>query len=169
MQTLTTYVCNLRTFQEYFLSPRTIFSGHQPLMWECSEISRDEWLGTVNFHNGAVLSKSKLFEDMSRQSRLYWNYAQNSSTLQWSSIWSAIVREYRARILTVPEDRIMAFAGIARATHKITRKNYLAGLWAEELPSCLLWRVGYQRRPAVLHRSKDLPTVEERAASIAPS
>jgi hypothetical protein len=129
-------------------------------MWE---INRDEWLGIVNSHNSAVLSKSKLFENIPAQSRLHQNDARNPSTLQWPSIWSTVVQEYRAKNLTVPEDEIMAFTGIARAAHNIARQTYFAGLWAEDMPSCLLWRVGYQRHSAVLRRSKDLPSVVRRA------
>jgi hypothetical protein len=130
MQTVTTGVSDLRTFQETFSNSADdyLLAIDQSLLWECAEINRDKWLGIVNSHNSAILSRSKLFENISAQSRLHQNYARNSSTLQWSSTWSTVVQEYRARILTVLEDGIMVFTGIARAAYNIARQTYFADL-----------------------------------------
>lgn len=43
--------------------------------------------------------------------------------------------------MTNSGDRIMAFAGTACAAHNLTNLTYFAGLWAEYLPLCLLWKV----------------------------
>lgn len=72
---------------------------------------------------------------------------------RFTCLWEDLIHEYRSRSLTKPEDRIIAFAGIAPALHNMTRMTYLAGIWGEQLATCLLWRVRDHRyRVPVEHR-----------------
>jgi hypothetical protein len=160
---------NHRTFQEHFLSPRTIFFSNQPLVWECSETSRDEWLGTVSIDYRNSLPKSQLFKELSLLRLPYSTMTDVLSTSQALGIWFTLIREYRTRILTRPADRIMAFAGIARALHNLTQFTYIAGMWAEYLPYCLLWRVRYDVERWSITGSKSRIKAEENVAQIVPS
>jgi hypothetical protein len=65
--------------------------------------------------------------------------------------WQALVNEYRSRELTWGKDRIVAFAGIARAFRNLGALTYLAGAWLEFLPLSLLWYVGRKSEAAVRH------------------
>lgn len=49
------------------------------------------------------------------------------------------MNEYRSRAFTKGEDRVIAFAAIARAVQNVTQLTYLAGLWAEHFPGALTW------------------------------
>jgi hypothetical protein len=138
---LTTCVFYLRTFQEHFLSPRTIFFGKQSLMWECSEVSRDEWLGIVGIDHRGSLPKTRLYKELSVLRCPIRSIPDNLSGSHILGVWSSLIQEYRTRNLSEADDRIIAFADIARATQSITRLTYLAGLWAEYMSFCLLWRV----------------------------
>ncbi|KAK4188303.1 hypothetical protein QBC35DRAFT_550052, partial [Podospora australis] len=60
--------------------------------------------------------------------------------------WESLVQQYWQRLLTVPTDKLMAIAGVARrilrmtATGAIsTEDNYYAGVWGKELAQQLLW------------------------------
>ncbi|OWY42127.1 HET-like protein [Alternaria alternata] len=55
--------------------------------------------------------------------------------------WGRLVRHYRARVLTQPTDRIMAFAGIAEAVHSSTGMTYLAGCWVQAFPFSFTWNL----------------------------
>ncbi|KAH7399173.1 heterokaryon incompatibility protein-domain-containing protein [Phaeosphaeria sp. MPI-PUGE-AT-0046c] len=126
------------TFQEYLLSPRTIFYGRENSKWECREVFADELLGTA--YNFAFRSIGKSHLSISPPPRMHTNPAWVPAHL---NAWRDLVQNYRARRLTVPSDRIMAFAGVAEAfslTHGLT---YVAGAWAESLTYCMLWRSDY--------------------------
>ena len=55
--------------------------------------------------------------------------------------WYELVMEYNCRCITVDSDVLAAVSGIASYFHHITGDNYLAGLWADDLPAGLLWTV----------------------------
>ena len=126
-------------FQEHLLCPRTILCGGRNLEWECSSLRCDEWLCSYeDIMSG--LTKSSFFSRF-----LETNIDAPSMTapemLSFVTTWESLVKEYRLRALTKPEDRIIAFTGIARAIHNIRQLTYLAGIWAECLSFGLLWSV----------------------------
>lgn len=53
--------------------------------------------------------------------------------------WQALITEYRGRNLSFAKDRVIAFAGVARAFQNLGALTYLAGAWREFFPLCLLW------------------------------
>lgn len=56
--------------------------------------------------------------------------------------WHDIVAKYSHRALTLPQDRLIALAGVAArfALRQDTPSRYLAGLWEDSLPQNLLWQ-----------------------------
>jgi hypothetical protein len=62
--------------------------------------------------------------------------------------WSGIVTSFSKCALTVPSDKFVALSGLANEMRRRleelrpgTRHRYVAGLWEEELPGVLSWRV----------------------------
>ncbi|KAK4167497.1 heterokaryon incompatibility protein-domain-containing protein [Cladorrhinum sp. PSN259] len=55
--------------------------------------------------------------------------------------WSAIVQQYTQRNLSFPADKITAVGAIAAIYQQDTKKTYVAGMWKEDMPECLLWHV----------------------------
>jgi hypothetical protein len=139
------------TFQEYLLSPRTLLLGHKNLMWQCNADFHDELLGPiaspvreisdVNPKRGRDMGKSRYFP-----SSLGPGFGKNvvlsaPGSLSFMLDWQALFDEYRNRNLTEAKDRVIAFAGIARAFANLGDLTYLAGCWRELFPLCVLWYV----------------------------
>jgi len=162
------------TFQEYLLSPRTLLLGHRNLMFQCSRHFYDELLGPIKEaaavapdgtpYRGRAMGKWRYFPaDLTKG----WDKQvdmSSHSALQLMTDWQASVNEYRARNLTYAKDRIVAFAGIARAFANMGSLTYLAGCWAEYFSLTLLWYIDRRRPPLVAHgqsassgKFKDIP------------
>ncbi|KAF2126359.1 HET-domain-containing protein [Dothidotthia symphoricarpi CBS 119687] len=138
------------TFQEHLLCPRTLLYGQENLMWECSEVFCDELMGSLKTleqphrkhtweWSWKAVTKPKLYTQMLSIRSVPALGASAKDVLEVGTIWANLVLEYRERNLTVAKDRIMAFAGIARAIHNMTGLTYLAGTWLEYIQPCLLW------------------------------
>lgn len=56
-------------------------------------------------------------------------------------LWAAVVNAYTKTQLTVPSDKLVALAGLARILSQETDCAYIAGLWKSHLVSQLLWYV----------------------------
>lgn len=56
--------------------------------------------------------------------------------------WQRLVEWYSSCQLTKEEDKLIAFSGIAKCFHSALGSEYLAGLWQDDLPNELVWRVG---------------------------
>jgi hypothetical protein len=171
------------TFQEYLLSPRTLLCGHVNLMFQCTCVFYDELLGPIaqgeklRPSDGRYVSKARYFPpwlDGIAEAGL-----ASPHVLRLGLDWMSFVTEYRARVLSFGTDRVVAFAGVASAYQKLGGLTYLAGLWWEFLPLCLLWHLE-KKLPALLRdqypeeclRGEDLvytAEVEETCADDAPS
>jgi hypothetical protein len=68
--------------------------------------------------------------------------------------WERLIYHYRARVLTHPRDRIMAFAGIAQAAHNSNRMTYMAGSWAQIFPFSFTWSVDFARRASTTRKAE---------------
>jgi len=146
------------TFQEHLLCPRTILFGHQTLMWECVEEFCDElagsWLPKTEtrlynrsggYNNRKITQKSHLLSShVAHRGYTPNSFAGYEHVLEYFRNWKDLVWEYRARDLTFPSDRPVAFAGVARAFQAEARITYLAGIWAESFPEGLLWYIRAQ-------------------------
>ncbi|KAJ5024296.1 heterokaryon incompatibility protein-domain-containing protein [Bipolaris maydis] len=152
------------TFQEYLLSPRTLLLGHKNLMWQCSCHFYDELLGpiaapvpatspttVVDPKRGKDRGKSRYFPDSIHEIHAASVISLfHPTVLSFLTDWQNVVNEYRSRNLSYEKDRMVAFAGIARAFSHLGRLTYLAGLWNEILPAALLWYV--DKKPSWLVR-----------------
>ena len=62
------------------------------------------------------------------------------SLLGTGILWCDIVQEFTRRKITKDTDRLPALAALAEQYREVTGKQYLAGMWLEDLPTTLLWR-----------------------------
>lgn len=142
------------TFQEYLLAPRTLLLGAQNIMYHCSLHFYDELVGPVaanERYRGVNPAKPKGHFIKNRDKSRYFpdtlasiRDAESPSetiVLDFLADWHGVVNEYRGRELSERKDRIVAFAGIAKAYAHMGKLTYVAGLWLELLPLCLLWFV----------------------------
>ncbi|KAI8931875.1 hypothetical protein NX059_010779 [Plenodomus lindquistii] len=139
------------TFQEYLLSPRNLLVGHTNLMFQCSELFYDELLGPQGDGNGMLVNEEKSTKvtgiDFGKTRYFPSALTRVASAASLTDVpvllfiedWLKVFNEYRARNLTYASDRVIAFAGIARAFSHLGSLTYLAGAWKECLPLCLLW------------------------------
>jgi hypothetical protein len=58
-----------------------------------------------------------------------------------SNYWSAVVIMYSKCDLTFGRDKLIALSGIAREVQKLIHTGYMAGMWENQLPHSLMWRV----------------------------
>ncbi|KAI0537482.1 HET-domain-containing protein [Xylaria digitata] len=63
-------------------------------------------------------------------------------------LWNNLVREYSNYALTLPEDRLLAFSGVADLFREIIGDQYLTGLWRSNLLHLLDWWVNQPRSRA---------------------
>jgi len=56
-------------------------------------------------------------------------------------VWFDLLGKYSTSSLTLESDRLFAVAGLALRVGQSLKITYLAGLWKEDLPYCLLWCV----------------------------
>lgn len=149
-------------FQERILSSRNLYYGNQAMIWECCELFCDELVGTTSTaldtytHGTEILSKtylhSTIMKILALPTKLIAKGPRTPEIASFMDVWTGAVDEYRHMHLTKPEDRVIAFAGIAQAVQNLSGFVYIAGLWRDFLPLCLLWgfkQEGDQREPGV--------------------
>jgi hypothetical protein len=139
--------------------------GHKNLMWQCSTLFYDELLGPIaepqstssptEPKRGKDRAKSRYFSlsihVLSKAPNL-----SDSAVLSFMLDWQNLVNEYRSRNLSFDKDRIIAFAGIARAFSTLSSMTYLGGLWKEIMPMALLWYMD-KKTPPLVRRGNGLP------------
>ncbi|KAJ0132697.1 hypothetical protein HZ326_24229 [Fusarium oxysporum f. sp. albedinis] len=118
-------------FQERLLSPRTLHFASQ-LFWECRMLQACETYPEGMPRNETTYTELDGFEHP--LSFKDW-YKECDST----EIWYNIVENYGRCSLTVPTDRLIAIAGIAKSMQPLLHDEYLAGLWKKDLPYNLVW------------------------------
>lgn len=158
-------------FQERLLAPRTIHFYASELIWECRSTLRCECqeLDTISHRKASQRTfHSPLSpEDVDQSCKaLFTEICQGGASPQAVlDFWLIAVSSYSYLGLTFEDDRLVALAGIAQRISAFIRSSYLAGLWAADLPRCLLWfRVGTRERK-LSRSSKIAPTWSWASAS----
>jgi hypothetical protein len=139
------------TLQEALLSSRLITFGSRQIRWSCQSASYGR-LEISGLRKEVEFLKQKTAD--SRDSTLLSRiYSREVSTIPypvhpWRVLvtWYSIVRAYKVRAISFPQDLLPAISGVAREFAAIiappVRKDmpkYLAGLWNVEFPLQLLW------------------------------
>ncbi|RSL91489.1 hypothetical protein CEP52_014236 [Fusarium oligoseptatum] len=122
--------------QEKILSPRNLYFGSKMIYWKCPKVLQGS--------DGAPLIKSHPYpiEEYRQIDAIIHRNTQHElhgeDPRPLLSNYYRVVEEYTGRKLTVASDKLPAIAGIAsNLTPKLGR--YLAGLWAYDIHSGLLW------------------------------
>jgi hypothetical protein len=125
------------TLQERILSRRILQFAEDQMHWECQKHNVAE--------DGTVMENSY---EVKRSLQL----KVGGAPLPWKLVmrrWHIVVTEYTKRDLSHLSDKLPAMSGLADLVHRETGAQYLAGLWMEDMPYCLLWSVAH---------SQDYPT-----------
>ncbi|KAF4627713.1 hypothetical protein G7Y89_g10440 [Cudoniella acicularis] len=134
--------------QERLLSTRILHYGKHEIFWECMTCSAREGSTVVSdepYQPGyVVISEGMDFKRimgyLKRQSHLeaMLGPAAGSVSSGVESIWFRLVTRYTIRDLTKVSDRLPAISGLASQIAQVTKREYLAGIWKEDLED-LLW------------------------------
>ncbi|KAK3949126.1 heterokaryon incompatibility protein-domain-containing protein [Pseudoneurospora amorphoporcata] len=116
------------TYQEYALSQRALLYRSTLLEWSCRTISDSYGL----LEPTTLTSKAAQQPDSNSELNPFF-------ALSSSRPWSEVVGEYSSRHLSFSADKLRALSAIAQVYHRETGKEYLAGLWREDLPLALCW------------------------------
>jgi hypothetical protein len=119
------------TLQEALLSPRLLDFGSLQTSWQCMESDHG-----AAFIDGWV-ARGKTFQKVGRE------LGEDGSLRGWE----VVAHEYSRRLLTNPDDKLLAIAAMAEEYGGVFKDMYLAGLWKKTLPSSLLWQRDDTRVP----------------------
>lgn len=137
--------------QERLLAPRVLHCCYNMVYWECPCLRASEVdpLGEVDHHvvTNSVDLRTNIKKNFATASMGGWNRIKSeeheTSFMEQLNPFYLIVRSYYFPMeLTYPRDRLPAISGIARwfmSRLGLTPESYVAGLWRETLPECLLW------------------------------
>jgi len=151
--------------QERLMAPRVLHFCRDQIAWECREFEDAEGhpelnLTTIKARQGDVVDESRL-KDLREEAGLALRNSRlkgladpdnGMKYLYVFELWKRIVEIYSRTHLTVPSDKLIALAGIARLFHEehfCKSNEYIAGMWSTCLESQLLWQVNEDYRDGV--------------------
>ncbi|KAM7203936.1 Heterokaryon incompatibility protein (HET) domain containing protein [Rhypophila sp. PSN 637] len=151
-------------FQEYTLSPRTLYFG-DTLRWECCEDTSVDVLCRRKLYTDG---SCKLQDDMTNrlQSKNLIRHLQDHetwmrtgrATVDWlqafCGIWQEVVEKYTSANLTVTSDRVVALDGVIDLVKAYTGFRNHAGIWEEFMIEQLPWRCVLRESTAPTERSQ---------------
>ncbi|TVY23463.1 hypothetical protein LHYA1_G008378 [Lachnellula hyalina] len=123
------------TFQEKYLSTRTLSFSKTEIYWNCASKTASEGLpmGLVPLNNKSdfdryikVDAKGNFSTRVHMRQRFHW--------------WYQTMEIYSYRIFTHESDRLIALAGLA-SKFKTSGDSFLYGLWKSDLAHGLAWRL----------------------------
>lgn len=115
------------TTQEWYLSPRTLYTTNQHIFWACG-VHRDQEDCDRNLATEMVSVSKKIIDHKSP--RFQEHLAQQ---------WDSIIKNYSNRVFTHQADKIPAFAGIIQFHAAERKDDHVLGFWKKELPYSLGW------------------------------
>lgn len=127
-------------YQEVLLSPRILYFLAKEIMWRCRRYTVCQ-CARHDFDDISKESHPYGFKvDIGKIGKTY--YAERGCRQLVYGNWASIVKQYSAKDLTYPEDRLPALAGIAEEYGHITEWTYTCGLWLEDLRETFGWTRG---------------------------
>ena len=126
--------------QERLLAPRNLHSGRRQLSFECNERLACETY-PAGFPENLVGTKS-LKQQCSTRSK----FKKRGELSPWAidrmrMTWAMFVAEFSEGKLSRAQDKLAAVRGVAAQMGVAIGSPYVAGLWLDQLPEQLLWRV----------------------------
>lgn len=130
--------------QELLLPSRILHLTGQQLFWECFELTacetypgglprrnKDNWMPRETIWQAFNCAS----DDIQAIRDITEPLAEN----EFRKLWTAIVKMFTGRDLTVTSDRLIALAGIAKVMGQALNDEYCAGLWQRNLAVELNW------------------------------
>lgn len=110
------------TLQETLLSRRLLVYSKRQVYFTCLSDTMDEGVRTIGVNR---FRKPMTFHaEQRRESNV--------------GSWDNVVTDYSTRTMSVPGDKLTALAGVSQLFGP--GRDYLAGIWRQQLPASLLWR-----------------------------
>jgi hypothetical protein len=120
------------TFQERFLSSRTVNFAADQLYWNCLELNAAETdpRGEHLIYGSEGSKKNAMIRSLLS----HGSFTEHN----FEEFWTNCVGEYTAGNLTNQCDKLVALSGCADLLQR-PGNDYLAGIWSSALPQGLLW------------------------------
>jgi hypothetical protein len=119
--------------QERMLSPRVLSFGEEQIYWECRELCNGSETYLHGFDTHGTLPP--------------FDIAVRASKDGCGLLWCNIIRDYSRRTLSKPlEGKFVALSAIARRVTELKGDSYIAGLFWNDFPGELLWKVTHRNR-----------------------
>ncbi|KDR74282.1 hypothetical protein GALMADRAFT_574571 [Galerina marginata CBS 339.88] len=127
-------------FQETILSPRKLTFTPPSVRYECRSFSKNL---TRQVEGGDdeppfKVDAPPLFARPDKNGATGEHDVQDNDPLH--EHWGQLIVDYTGRKITVPTDKLVAFASVAEVFQSAMKDNYVAGLWRHKLIDDLLWR-----------------------------
>ncbi|KAI1761627.1 HET-domain-containing protein [Hypoxylon sp. FL1150] len=130
------------TLQENLLSPRVLFFGSR-VMWFCRHMTHsDGGIEDWSFEENELERTRREFQiELSKLDKGSFDNESRSADRDRDiyDLWQRIVGTYSQRAMTHPEDKLPAISAVAAEFSKLSKDEYLAGLWRSNLARDLLW------------------------------
>lgn len=132
--------------QERMLAPRVLHCCYNMVYWECPCLRSSEVDPSAEVDQDAAINRRDFRTNIKSNFVMVSNntdMAYDSLLMDRLNLFHILVRSYYfPRRLTYSRDRLPAISGIARwfmERANLRPESYLAGLWQDALPDCLLW------------------------------
>lgn len=124
--------------QERQLTPRVLHFSPEQVSWECLQNGTWEKIpyNLLDKAPGQARLACDILSHRQRKSMKRLRLHNPKKAIDWPRI----VAHYSACGLTKQQDILVAIAGIARRMCPVVKDLYVAGLWANSLPTTLLWK-----------------------------
>lgn len=118
--------------QERLLSSRVLYFGTKRMYFECfTNVRFENCHYPINWKYQIIEMIEKLRID---------SLGTHSKCFEY---WTSLVQTYSETNLTNPTDRLPALSGLASEFQRVTKAQYLAGIWQEDMPRALAWYVPF--------------------------
>lgn len=134
------------TLQEERLSPRMLYISSSRFYWSCA--SGHEMELTPTYEQKGIKLQRPVYATSDRKTQLpraqeflLECFRKSDGTSDTHTFWADIVKTYASRDMSDPGDRLKALSGLAAKYLSANNSDqYLAGLWATNLPEGLAWK-----------------------------
>jgi len=146
------------TLQECILAPRVLLFGSR-VIWFCQHMTHsdggvEDWSFDQNelerTRRDFQIELSKLNREGTDMEAQSGNTEDADGSRDIYDLWHRLIGTYSHRALSWPADKLPAISAVAAEFSKLTKDDYVAGLWRSNLPRDLLWTTP----EAATHRPK---------------
>ncbi|KAH4114971.1 hypothetical protein HBH47_190160 [Parastagonospora nodorum] len=127
--------------QEQLLSKRIIYYDKGEVYWDCITSSACESSPvSISLLDEANPEEAWALKLLRRT--LAGSLSSHELRKRICDTWLEVIKNYSARVLTKPDDRLIALAGIIEPLKVILNEEPIAGMWHDQLWQQLIWWLG---------------------------